>query len=223
MAEYNINPVKSMGGVVKEQNLNELLSYDSAPHYNWVEQLRLATDFITPDNTLICVADHWLAEKVTKVTPLGMTQNVNVSESLPSTLQGEIGSRRKRAMIGSSAGGSIGIARMLVQGNNVLSTMSKYGKTLGIDKNYWTEKEWAAAVGLNLDKLRTPVGIVIIDGDPIGRSYSCTMYEQCVPQGVSKGYGAGQFMVVENLQLMFEQAVPLWENEDTLNSRIESF
>lgn len=223
MADYNIDPVKSMGGVVKEQELNELLSYDGAPHYNWVEQLRLATDFITPDNTLICVADHWLADHVTKVTPLGMTQNISVNEGLPGALQAEIGSRRKRAMIGSSAGGSIGIAKMLIQGNSALATMSKYGKTLGIDKNYWSEKEWAASLGLNLDKLRTPIGIIIINGDPIGRSYSCHMYEQCIPQGLSVAYSAGNYVVVENLQLQFEQVVPLWENEDALNSRIESF
>lgn len=132
-----------MGGVVKEQTLNEILSNDGAPHYNWVEQLRLATDFITPDNTLICVADSWLHDQVTKVTPIGLTQSFGYQESLPSALQAEIGSRRKRAMVGSSGGGNISISKMLVHGNSPIHILSKYGKTFGIDRNYWTEKNGA--------------------------------------------------------------------------------
>ena len=217
MASYDIDPVKSMGGTVKEMELTELISTDGAPHYAWVEQLRLATDLITPDNTLICMADHWLADSVTKVTPIGLTQSFNYSESLPGTLAPEIGSRRKRAMIGSSAGGSISISKMVVQGSDPVAGLSKYGKEFDIDKNYWTEKEWCAAVGLNLDKLRTPMGIVILEGDPAGRKYSCYMFEQCIMQGVSRGYQAGSFLVVDNLQLMYEQRVPLWENNDLIN------
>ena len=223
MADYNINPIKSMGGVVKELELNELLGQDGAPHYNWVEQLRLATDLITPDNTLICMADHWLKDHVTTVTPIGLTQSFQFNESLPGTLQAEIGSRRKRAMIGSSAGGSVNISKMLVQGNSPIHVLSKYGKTLGIDKNYWTEKEWTAAIGLNLDKLRTPMGIIVIEGDPAGRSYSCYMLEQCICLGQSRGYQAGSFLVVDNFNLQFEQMVPLWEREASKNLGVDAY
>jgi hypothetical protein len=223
LSDYNINPLKSMGGVVKEQTLNEILSNDGAPHYNWVEQLRLATDFITPDNTLICVADSWLHDQVTKVTPIGLTQSFGYQESLPSALQPEIGSRRKRAMVGSSGGGNISISKMLVHGNSPIHILSKYGKTFGIDRNYWTEKEWGAAVGLNLDKLRTPQGIIVLEGDPAGRSFSCHMFEQCLCQGISRAYQAGSFLVVDNFSFIYEQIVPIWENDDVLGSHIDSY
>lgn len=221
MAE--IDTVKTMGGVEASQPLAEIMSKDGAPHYKWVEQLRLATDLITPDNTLICIADSWMADSVTKVTPIGLTQSFSFSEQLAGTLAPEIGSRRKRAMVGSSQGGSIQISKMVVNGNSPINILAKYGKDLGIDKNYWTEKEWGAAVGLNLDKLRTPQGIVVIEGDPAGRKYSCYMFEQCLCLGVSRGYQAGSFLVVDNFNLIYEMMVPLWENQDVLDSHIEDY
>lgn len=222
-SDYSYSPIKAMGGVVQEQSLNEILSNEGAPHYNWIEQLRLAVDFITPDNTLICIADHWLADQVTTVTPLGLTQSFNYNETLPVALAREIGSRRARSMVGSSMGGSINISKMLVRGNSPIHLLSKYGSTLGIDKNYWTEKEWGAAVGLNLDKLRTPMGIVVVEGDPAGRTFSCHMFEQCLCQGISRGYQAGNFLVVDNFNLIYEQIVPIWEDDSILNSHVTGY
>lgn len=223
MSDYNISPIKSMGGVVKEQTLNEILSSSGAPHYNWVEQLRLAPDFITPDNTLICVADHFLYDHVTNVTPLGLTQSFSENEGLPATLSAEIGSRRKRAIVGSSQGGSIGISRMQTNGRDALSILSKYGQTFDIDKNYWTEKEWGASMGLNADRLRTPMGLIVIEGDPAGRTYSCVMYEQCLCVGTAKAYQAGNHLIFANLNFIFEQKVPMWENEAALNAHVDSY
>lgn len=221
---FDINDTKkTMGDVVSETSLNEALSTEGAPHYKWVEQLRLATDLITPDNSLICVADHWLADQVKHVTPIGLTQSFNYSEQLPAQLVPEIGSRRKRAMVGSSAGGGINISKMVVQGNSPLAILSKYGQTFGINPNYWTEKEWGAAVGLNLDKLRTPIGLVVIEGDPVGRKYSAMMFEQCLCNGQSRGYQAGSFLVVDNFNLIYEMVVPLWENEDAKNGHITDY
>ena len=222
MADNSINPTESMGGIVKEQNLTSLYSTEGAPHYNWVEQLRLATDLITPDNTLICVADAWTVDKVTKVTPIGLTQSFSYSESMPGTLQPEIGSRRKRAMVGSSAGGGINISKMVVQGNSPLHVLSKYGKTFKINRNHWTEKEWGAAIGLNMDKLRTPMGIIVLEGDPVGRNYSCFMFEQCLCLGQSRGYQAGSFLVVDNFNLIYEQMVPIWENTDVIDKKLDT-
>lgn len=224
MASYDISDTKkSLGGVLVETSLNEALSSEGAPHYNWVEHLRLATDFITPDNSLICVADHWLVDQVTKVTPIGLTQTFSYSEQLPAQLVPEIGSRRKRAMVGSSGGGGIQISKMVVQGNSPLAILSKYGQTFGINPNYWTEKEWGAAIGLNLDKLRTPMGIVVIEGDPAGRKYSALMFEQCLCQGQSRGYQAGQFLVIDNFNMIYEQVVPLWENEEAKDGHITEY
>jgi len=221
---YDISDTKkAMGELLVETDLNEAISAEGAPHYNWVEQLRLATDLITPDNSLICVADHWLSDQVTKVTPIGLTQSFGFTESLPVQLAPEIGSRRKRAMVGSSQGGSIQISKMVVQGNSPLAVLSKYGKTFGINSNYWTEKEWGAAIGLNLDKLRTPQGIIVIEGDPVGRKYLAMMFEQCLCQGTSRAYQAGSFLVVDNFNLVYEQVVPLWENEEAKDGHITSY
>lgn len=216
MADYNFTPVGSMGGKLTETTLTNLKSEEGAPHYNWVQQLRLATDLITPDNTLICLADDWLFDRVRKVTPIGFTQSFQYSEQLAGQLAPEIGSRRRRAVVGASQGGQISINKLVVQGTSPISILSKYGSTFDINSNYWTEKEWGAAIGLNLDKLRTPMGIVVIEGDPVGRKYSCYMFEQCLCLGQSRGYQAGQFLVVDSFNLIYEQIVPLWENTDLI-------
>lgn len=208
---YDTKPLKAMGGIVPEQSLNELLSADRTPHYNWVERLRLATDFVTPDNTLICIADHWLHDKVTNVTPIGLTQSFQLGESLQGNLAGEIGSRRKRAIIGSSNGGSISLQKLVVQGKSPINILSNYGDTLNIDSNYWSEKNWVASTGLNLDKIRTPMGIIVVEGDPAGRTYSAFMCEQCILQQQSRAYQAGSFAVYDSIILAYEQLVPLWD------------
>lgn len=208
--EYNITPITALGGVSGPRTVSEIVAGENSPHSNWVERLRLATDFITPDNTLICVADKWLHEDVSTVTPIGISQDFGSSEALAAMLAPEIGSRRKRAIVGSSQGGSINISKMVCMGYSPLNVLTKQGKPMGINAAHWTEKEWMALIGLNHDKLRTPIGIVVVEGAPDGRNYSAYMFEQCLIQGQSRGYQAGQHLVVDNFQLIYEQIVPIW-------------
>lgn len=214
---YSITPYSAMGGTIKEQTLTNLISTERSPHFKWADSLRLATDFITPDNTLICVGDRPFADLITNVTPIGLTQSLSVNEGLQSTLQPEIGSRRKRAMVGSSSGGSLNISRMTTMGKSTLATIYKYAESLGIDasKSFWSEKEWVALVGLNHDYCRTPISIVVVEAAPDGRNYCAYVCEQALMQGGSKGYQAGQHIVVDNLSMIFEQQVPVWGSEET--------
>lgn len=212
---YSITPLDAMGGVLGEKTLGELVSGDNSPHSNWVERLRLATDFITADNTLICVADHFLHENVTTFRPIGITQSFGYSESIPAMLAPEIGSRRKRGVMGSSQGGGINISKMVCMGESPMKTLTKNGETSGIDSSFWAEKDWLAMIGLNHDTVRTPIGLVVVEGAPDGRSYSAYMFEQCLLNGQSRAYQAGQHLVVENLSLVFEQIVPLWSPSES--------
>jgi hypothetical protein len=127
----------------------------------------------------------------------------------------EIGSRRKRPIIGSSQGGSISISKMVCMGLSPLNLITEAGKALGINGDFWAEKDWMALIGLNHDKLRTPIGIAVVDAAPDGRNYSAFMFEQCVVQNKSRGYQAGDHLLVDNFQLVFEQLVPLWSVTDS--------
>lgn len=210
---YSITPLKAMGGVIGSKTLSEIVAGTNKPQMNWVERLRLATDFITADNTLICIADHYLNEDVTTLYPLGITQSFGYSESIPAALVPEIGSRRKRATLGTSQGGSINISKMVCLGKSTVNLLTEHGDKSGINPNFWSEEDWIAMVGLNYDKVRTPIGLVVVEGTPDGRTYSAFMFEQCVLNGQSKAYQAGQHMVVDNLSLIYEQVVPLWSQE----------
>lgn len=209
---YTISPLDALGGIEEPRTLNEIISSERVPHSKWVERLRTAIDFITPDTTLVCVTDVPFHEDLTsaKLTPIGLTQSVGVNEGAGVAYAGEIGSRRKRGMVGSSVGGSISISRMLCVGKNALATIAST-KTTETHPASWTEREWAALTGMNHDRLRYPVGIVLIEAGPDGKPYAASMYEQCLIQGTSKGYQAGQSVVVENINLIFEQVVPLWD------------
>jgi hypothetical protein len=207
---YSITPITALGGVLGTKTITELVAGENTPHTTWVERLRLATDFITPDNSLICVADKWLHEDVVNVTPIGIAQSFGYSEALAAMLAPEIGSRRKRAIVGSSQGGSVNISKMVCMGVSPLAILAQNGSAMGINPDHWTEKEWTAMIGLNNDRLRTPIGLVVIEGAPDGRNYSAYMFEQCLMQGQSRGFQAGQHLVVDNFQLIYEQIVPLW-------------
>ena len=41
--------------------------------------------------------------------------------------------------------------------------------------------------------------------------------------GVSRGYQAGSFLVVDNFNLLYEQLVPMWENEDNIGQHVDSY
>ena len=207
---YSITPYNAMGGTVGMQSIAELVSVDRSPQMRWVERLRTAIDFITPENTLICITDSPFSNSTNNATPLGLTQSFSGGEGLAAILAPEIGTRRKRAIIGSSQGGNIQISKMVVIGDSPLRTLTASGKSLGIDPNHWTEKVWMAMIGLNHDNVRTPIGLAVIEATPDGRNYSAYMYEQCVIQGQSRSYAAGQHIIVENISMAYEQIVPLW-------------
>jgi hypothetical protein len=207
---YNITPLSAMGGVVGKQSLTDVISKERTPHTTWVQRLRLATDFITPDTTLICVADSPFHESVKEVNPLGLTQSFNWTEAPAAALVPEIGSRRKRAAVGSSQGGGASITTMLCVGESPLRVLTSYARASGINPEFWGEKDWTAMVGMNHDFIKNPIGIIVVEADPSGKNYSAFMLEQAVLQGQSRAYQAGQHLMVDNFNLIFEQVVPIW-------------
>ena len=206
MPTYSIT---SFGGVNTTQTLTNAITVQRSPHYNWMQRLRTALDFITAENTLICIADAPFVDSVRNVRPLGIAQNFSFSENIQSALIPEIGSRRKRAIIGNSQGGSMQISQMVAMGESPLKTLTANGLKTDIDPTYWSETDWTGLIGLDHDTLKTPIGIVIVDATPDGRNYVSYMFEQCVMQGQSRGYQAGQHLVVDNFNLIFEHIVPL--------------
>ena len=175
MTTYSIT---SFGGVRTEQSLTATISEQRSPQYKWMQRLRTALDFVTADNSLICIADSAFIDSVQNVRPLGIAQNFSWNENISSALVPEIGSRRKRAIVGNSQGGSIQISNMVVMGESMLETMVKNGLNTNIYPTYWGEQEWMGLVGLDHDKLKTPIGIVVVDSTPDGRNYVSYMFEQ---------------------------------------------
>ena len=204
-------PTESMGGVVSKATLADLTTKERLYQMNWVERLRTSVDFINPANSLVCIADAPFYDSVQNLYPLGMTQSFSWGENLNAGLAPEIGSRRRRAVIGSSTGGGIQISKMLCYGYSPAAVLTANNKPMGIsNENVWVEAEWPALIGMNHDKFRTPIGIVVVEATSDGKSFSAYMFEQAITNGQSRGYQAGQALVVYNFNLIYEYVRPLF-------------
>jgi len=179
-----------------------------APQYEWAGAIKESFNFVSPNNTMICVADAPIAEAVTKFTILGMCQSMQVNESQAMAYIPEIGSRRKRPAVGGSQGGSIQLSGMVCTSHNLLGALLKYNPTFSINNKAWQEDttHMDYITGLNHDKLKTvALGIIVIEQLPDEMLYRAIMHENALIQGDASGYQSGQNVVVQNLSLAFEQ------------------
>jgi hypothetical protein len=212
---FTIAPYEAFGKHIGKMSMIDLQNKERSPHSRWIESIKTSLDWIDAGNTLVCVGNHPLADFVTEVTPIGFTQMFAPSESLQGTIAREIGSRRGRPMIGSSAGGGIQISKMQLYGDSPEALLTKYNSTMKLDtsKKLWTEQEFASLAGLNHDKFRTPICMIVAKATKDGRNYSIEAYEQCIIQNISDVLQAGQVVIVSNFSMAYEQKSVIWGSE----------
>ncbi len=197
------------GGVYKASTLEEAVLRDRSPHTRWIEQLLTGLDFASPDTSLAYIADVPFHQYIQKLKPI-LLQGLSVNESLPVAFSKDVGARRARPVVGSSAGGSISISRAVTRGTSVLRSLAQHGIKSGIDPAQWQEQNFVNLVGMNHDLFRTPIGIVIVEGTPDGKSISAKMMEQCLITSYATSYQSGQFLIMEGISMVYEQMVPIW-------------
>ena len=211
MANYGaVDTTYYQGGAFGATTLSDFYAQEISPHTKWVQQVRLATDFINGGNSVVCLANSPYHEYTTQVYPFGILQNFSYNESIPTGFVKEIGSRRGRAAVGSSSGGSLNLSRALIATSSTLRTLTVGGVTTGVNPAAWQEQDWISLCGLNHDMVRNPIGIIVAEKTPDGKLQTVKMFEQCLIQGQGSGYQAGNHLVMENISLIYEQMVPMY-------------
>ena len=174
-----------------------------------------------PDDTLILAGPPRAivgSEKVplSKMLPIGMVQQMQVTQTKPTTPMQAIGSGRIFFVSG-KAQIAASIARLFVNGRNLLRALYTNVVQAGIDVSKFDD---IAAVGqnnqffANLDSelFLVPFGMAVLFRDKIHDEIGAFYMELCMINTWAIAVGAGQNMILENVNLMCDRLRPISTN-----------
>lgn len=190
---------------------------------NYVERLMDDAAFTAahPNNTLVLAGParfSAVSNIAEDLLPLGMLQGFNFSTSRPTTPVMSIGSGRSFFLSGKSQIG-FGMSRLLVNGRNLLRALqTQVVRNRGALQRSFLEPPGAAGadgladtfwIDFDSEVFYIPFGLCVIyrsvSGDRIGGFYM----ELCMLNSFSSGFGAGQNMVMDNVQGVADRIRPL--------------
>lgn len=149
-----------------------------------------------------------------KLLPLGMVQNFQVGQTLPVQPMMSIGSSRSFYLIG-KAQGSASIARLFCNGRNLTRALhTNLHQQPGFDPSQLDDPASDANVAnsyFNLDSelFRVPLGLACFFFDKVHNSLGAFYLELCQIQSWALGFGAGQNMILENVNILFDRLYPI--------------
>jgi len=173
-----------------------------------------------PDDTLILAGPPRYTTKdagqffVNKLLPIGMVQQMQVTQQKPTTPMQAIGSGRAFYVSG-KAQGSASIARLFVNGRNLLRALYTNAVTSGIDVSKFDDpaafRKPKSKFFCNLDSelFLIPFGMAMIFRDKIHNEIGAFYLELCQINSWAIAVGAGQTMIMENVNLMFDRLLPI--------------
>ena len=172
-----------------------------------------------PDNTLILAGPPRYNNSTdkdffNKLLPLGMVQNFQVGQTLPVQPMMSIGSSRSFYLIG-KAQGSASIARLFCNGRNLTRALhTNLHQQSGFNPSTLDDPASdsnAANSYFNLDSelFRVPLGLACFFFDKVHHSLGAFYLELCQIQSWALGFGAGQNMILENVNILFDRLYPI--------------
>jgi len=182
-----------------------------------------------PDDTLILAGPPRAitsasVNPLSKMLPIGMVQQMQVTQSKPTTPMQAIGSGRLFFVSG-KAQIAASIARLFVNGRNLLRALYTNVVQAGIDVSKFDD---VAAVSnnnqffANLDSelFLIPFGMAVLFRDKIHDEIGAFYMELCMINTWAIAVGAGQNMILENVNLMCDRLRPI--STDGLGSSSEA-
>jgi len=171
-----------------------------------------------PDDTLILAGPpRMVSQSPTpsweKMLPIGMVQQMQVTMQKPTVPAMAIGSGRGFYLSG-KAQGTASIARLFVNGRNLLRALLSNAVVAGIDVTKFDDKAGAnldAKFFTNLDSelFLIPFGMAVLFRDKIHNDLGAFYLELCMINTWSLAVGAGQNMIMENVNMLFDRAMPI--------------
>jgi len=175
-----------------------------------------------PDDTLILAGPPRFTTSnpgeffADKLLPMGMVQQMQVTQQKPTTPMQAIGSGRSFYVSG-KAQGSASIARLFVNGRNLLRALYTNAVTAGIDVTQFddpaaykqAQKPPKFFANLDSELFLIPFGMAMIFRDKIHNEIGAFYLELCQINTWAVSVGAGQTMIMENVNMMFDRLLPI--------------
>jgi hypothetical protein len=171
-----------------------------------------------PDDTLILAGPPRFYQQGQKITfeqmlPIGMVQQMQVTMQKPTVPAMAIGSGRGFYLSG-KAQGTASIARLFVNGRNLLRALMSNAIVAGIDVTKFDDIAGAvrdAKFFTNLDSelFLIPFGMAVLFRDKVHNDLGAFYMELCMINTWSIAVGAGQNMIMENVNMLFDRALPI--------------
>jgi len=141
--------------------------------------------------------------------PLGMLQQINFGQQLPVTPGQAIGSGRGFYLI-DKAQGTATLARLYLKGRNLLRALYTNVVRAGLDVTKFDDRAAAKKTSgfyANLDSelFKIPFGLAVLLRDKLHDNVGAFFLELCQITSWNMGVSAGQSMVMENVNLMFDR------------------
>ena len=172
-----------------------------------------------PDDTLILAGPPRYLVKdpeglFNKLLPIGMVQQMQVTQQKPTTPMQAIGSGRLFYVSG-KAQGTASMARLFVNGRNLLRALYTNAVVSGIDVTKFDDpaafRDPNSKFYANLDSelFLIPFGIAVFFRDKIHNEIAAFYLELCQINTWAIAIGAGQNMILENVNMLFDRLRPI--------------
>lgn len=172
-----------------------------------------------PDDTLILAGpSRYLKGKPEdihkKLLPIGMVQNISVTQQGSGAHHQAIGSSRSFVLTG-KARGQATIARLFVNGRNLLRVLYTNAIQAGVDASLfdapavWINKNSKFYGNLDSELFSIPFGIALFFRDKLHNEIGAFYLELCIVNLWSISIASGQNAVMENVNIAFDQLVPI--------------
>jgi hypothetical protein len=151
--------------------------------------------------------------------PIGMVQSFNAMLQKPTQPMQAIGSGRMFFVSG-KAQGNAQIARLFVNGRNLLRVLYTNAVQAGLDVSQFDDKacitnptggQTGSTFFMNLDSelFLIPFGLACFFRDKIHNKLGAFYLELCALNSYNIAFNAGQNMILENVSLLFDRALPM--------------
>lgn len=171
-----------------------------------------------PDDTLILAGPpRYHKPKDTNIfeemLPIGMVQQMQVSMQKPTVPAMAIGSGRGFYLSG-KAQGTASIMRLFVNGRNLLRALASNAIVAGIDVTKFDDiagvvKDAKFFTNLDSELFLIPFGLAVLFRDKVHNDLGAFYLELCMINTWSIAVGAGQNMIMENVNILFDRAQPI--------------
>jgi len=174
-----------------------------------------------PDDTLILAGPPRYYQQAGSVgvttwdtmLPIGMVQSMQVTQQKPTIPAQAIGSGRGFYLSG-KAQGSATIARLFVNGRNLLRALFSNAIVAGIDVTKFDDKAGVATdakffTNLDSELFLIPFGMAVLFRDKVHNDLGAFFLELCMVNSWSLAVGAGQNMIMENVSMLFDRCLPI--------------